>query len=157
MAAVSITRGGSGTAAATAAHDHEFGRWVARVEASSKPQELADEFFRTNDSFPIVEGRYVHFIYRGDASDVSIHGTMLDSGAPDSLQRIEGTDLFHRTYMLDPGTRWEYKFQVDYEGWKQDPANPRSVPDLDGEDPVSELMLPGYEPAAFLEARIPVG
>jgi len=153
MAAVEITSSpGGGMKAAAATVDHEFGRWVERVEASGDPAALADEFFKTHDSLPLVEGEYVHFVYRGDATDVSIVGTMLDSQSPEALTRVEGTDLFYRTFRLEPASRWEYRFQVDYEEWKIDPQNTRTVPLVDDEGEASELILPGYSTAAHLEA-----
>ena len=152
MAAVEITRRPvSGKANATAAADHEFGHWVERVQSAGDPAAMVDEFFVRNDSLPVVEGEYVHFVYRGDATDVSIAGSMLDSQAPEALTRIEGTDLFYRTFRLEPASRWEYRYHVDFEQWKTDPANPRTVPLVHGEGEASELVLPGYSAALHLE------
>ena len=49
--------------------DTDFGRFVASLEtAEDKPARL-DAYFAQVESFPIVEGRYIHFVYRGPGSD----------------------------------------------------------------------------------------
>jgi enterochelin esterase-like enzyme/outer membrane protein assembly factor BamB len=146
MAAVGVTAGEpTMRAAAVAKADHAFGRWVAEVEASDDRASMVDAFLGSQASIPMVEGEYVHFVFRApDAEDVGIAGTMLDNETAEAMTRIEGTDLFYRTYRVEPGARWEYQFQVDFEAWKTDPANPRTVPPFEGEDRHSELVTPGY-------------
>jgi enterochelin esterase-like enzyme len=149
MAAVGLSEGiAVARKTAPAVGNHDFGLWITQVEASSSPQDMVDEFSRAQETFPIVEGEYVHFVYRGDAKDVSIHGSMLDTEVPESLAHVEGTDLFYRTYRLEPATRWEYRYQVDFEEWMTDPRNDRSVPAAEGEERLSELVTPGYDVAS---------
>jgi enterochelin esterase family protein len=66
------------------------------------------------------------------------------------MQRVGRTDLFYRTYRLEPGGRWEYRFQVDFERWVTDPANARTVPAVDGDGQYSELVTAGYRTATHL-------
>ena len=54
----------------------------------------------------------MHFLYRGDAQDVGISGRLVGDGN-EGLERLPGTDLFHYSARLDPGTRWEYRFIKD--------------------------------------------
>lgn len=145
MAAVAVTRSRSApTVTAAAPADHAFGRWVRSVEQAEDRLAKIESFLGAHTSVPIVEGEYVHFIYRGEANDVAIAGSMNESDAPEPMQRIEGTDLFHRSYRLEPGVRWEYRFQVDFDSWKTDPNNPRTVPSAEGEHELSELVTSGY-------------
>jgi enterochelin esterase-like enzyme len=146
MAAVEVTVGGA--AARTdveATADHAFGQWVAKVEASDDRAAMVDAFLGGQASIPVVEGEYVHFVYRApEASDVGISGSMNEAEGAEPMARVEGTDLFYRTYRLEPGARWEYRFQVDFEEWKTDPSNSRTVPSIDTADQLSELVTPGY-------------
>jgi enterochelin esterase family protein len=67
---------------------------------------------------------------------------MIDASRPDSLARIGRSDLFHRAYEIEPGARWEYRLQVDFEPWIADPQNPDSVPAPWG-NPRSVVATPG--------------
>jgi outer membrane protein assembly factor BamB len=143
LAAVAVTKGEPVAEVAEAA-DHAFGRWVASLETVDDRKAAIDAYVGAQESIPIVEGGYVHFLYRGEGQDVAIAGSMSDTGGPLPMNRVEGTDLFHRTFELPPGGRYEYAYQVDYETWKNDPFNDRTVPATEGEEPLSELVTPGY-------------
>lgn len=152
MAAVAISRGGGSKPAMATATDTDFGRWVGEVEKSDEPQKLVDAFFATQSQIPVVEGEWVTFVFQGGAaSDVAIQGSMSDTENADPMVRIEGTDLFYRTYQLEPGGRWEYHFQIDFEEWKTDPGNERTVPPVDGDDTMSEIVAAGYELGSHLD------
>jgi outer membrane protein assembly factor BamB/enterochelin esterase-like enzyme len=129
---------------------HRFEAFVREVEASDNKRALVDDFMNAQDGFPILEGEYVHFVYRGDAEDVAITGSMTDYQLEDPLERIEGTDLYHRSYAIEPGARWEYRFNVDFENLGPDPSNPRRVPGYEGD--VSEVLTAGYRAADHVRA-----
>jgi len=113
---------------------------------------LVDEYLAEHPTLPIVDGPFVHFVFQGEAGDVAIEANFIDDGA-DGLERIVGTDLFHRTYRLEPATRWEYRFIKDLGERVTDPRNPRTVPPSWGDVGYSELVLDGYElPAHVAEA-----
>ncbi len=153
IAAIGVVEGAAGAraeAAPRAAPAHEFGKFVEKLGTSQRKAELLDEFMRTQESFPIVEGSFVHFVYRGEAEDVAITGNMTDWRRADALQRIAGTDLYHRSYELSPLARWEYRFVVDYETQLTDPLNPRTVPARWDETGYSELVMPGYRVRGYL-------
>lgn len=126
--------------------EHKVGRLLATIEAKAKSERTAavDAFVAEHPSWPIVDGEHVTFLFRGEANDVGIAGSMLDSGQIVPLDRVADTDLFHRTFRLEPGHRWEYRFQVDFETWHTDPRNPRTVPPIFGQDPFSEVFDKGY-------------
>lgn len=151
MAAVTIKAGTGAASAGAGAAAHEFGRWIAALERDDDPAARIDTLFASHDSMPIVEGEYIHFVFRGEADDVSIAGSMNDSESPEPMTRVPGADLFYRSVRLEPGGRWEYRFQVDYEDWKTDPNNSRSVPVMEGEGMNSEVVTDGYVMHDFLE------
>jgi len=153
LAAVTVRHGGGAAPVATKAESKsEFGRWVGQVESASDKTAMVDALFARTAQTPIVEDGYVHFVYRGAAKDVAVAGSMNDTENPEPMRRVEGTDLYYRTYELEPGVRWEYAFQTDYETWGPDPHNPRSVPAIEGDQKLSEVATGGQAPPKFLES-----
>jgi enterochelin esterase-like enzyme/outer membrane protein assembly factor BamB len=123
-----------------------FGRFVAAVEAAQGEAEkraLVDAFFASQQEFPVLEGDLVHFVYRGGVQDVAITGSMV-VGRPQALTRLAGTDVFHKSFRIAPGARWEYRFQVDLARMERDPLNPRTTPATSGSEALSEVVTPGY-------------
>lgn len=150
LAAVRV-RSGAAATATPAESASEFGKWVTKLEAASDKQAMVDELFASHTTTPIVEGPYVHFVYRGEAKDVGVAGSMNDTENPEPMRHVTGTDLHYRTYKLEPGVRWEYAFQTDFETWGKDPHNPRSVPPVEGEDALSEVATSGQPAPKFLD------
>jgi enterochelin esterase-like enzyme/outer membrane protein assembly factor BamB len=141
-----VTRGGSAPAdrkASKSEPDTAFSRFVRALENADDRVARIDAFMAAQKSFPIVEDeRWVHFVYRGEAQDVAVIGSMIEVHANAPMQRVAGTDSFYRTFAIDQGVRWEYHFLVDFETATPDPLNPRRAP-LGG-DHVSELAMPGW-------------
>ncbi|MCP3981560.1 MAG: PQQ-binding-like beta-propeller repeat protein [bacterium] len=128
---------------------NEFETFLARVENSEHKSFLLDDFMAWQERFPIVENdRWVHFVYRGDADDVAISGSMTEYQVEEPMAHVEGTDLFYKSYEIEPGSRWEYSFNVDFENVQPDPLNPRRAPAEGGA--VSEVVVVGFEQAAYL-------
>jgi enterochelin esterase family protein len=166
LAAVSVTQG-SGAAesgetrtaeAGESSGESQLAAWIARAEASEDPQKMVDEFWQEHSTLPIVEtssngAEQVHFLYRGDAQEVVLAGSMFDRQRREPLQRLAGTDLFYTTLELPSGGRWEYRYQVDFDEWVLDPKNPHSVPTLGGRDEYSELVSERYEGRVELDAE----
>lgn len=146
LACVRVSSGARQTlepaAVADAAPESAFRRFVEHVEAAADAGALIDDWMATQPGFPVLEGDLVHFVHRADAEDVAVTGSMSPTGRPEPLTRVAGTDLFHRTYRIEPGARWEYGFQVDFGATIPDPLNPRTVPARRGE--LSELVTPEY-------------
>ena len=74
-----------------------------------------DRFLAAVESFPMVEGERVHFLYRGPAEDVAVGGDLMEVGREKPMVRVEGTDLFYYSRWLEPDARVNYVFLVDYE------------------------------------------
>jgi len=140
IAAVSVRRGASSLRAeARDVAENDFLAFVREVERSDDKGKRIDAFIESQSGFPVVEDdRWVHFVYRGEAEDVAITGSMTEFRAEESLRRIPGTELFYRSYAIEPGARWEYRFNVDFEHPQPDPLNPRRAPAGDGE--MSEVV-----------------
>ncbi|MCP3982713.1 MAG: PQQ-binding-like beta-propeller repeat protein [bacterium] len=156
LTAIEISGPPSFAAAGAAASEgeHAFGRWLKSVEASDNPQEMVEEFLRDKRG-PVVEGRYLHFVLRSEASDVGIAGSMNDAEGAEPMEHLDRTDLYYRTYEVEPGGRWEYRFHVGFEEWSTDPKNSHSVASVDGDDRLSELVTPGYEKSSYGGVRHP--
>jgi enterochelin esterase-like enzyme/outer membrane protein assembly factor BamB len=129
--------------AGTSGPRNDFERFLRRVEQSDSRRLLLDDFMASQTSFPIVEDGWIHFVYRGDADDVAVTGSMTEYQVEQALQRLEGTDLFYRSYEAGPSTRWEYRFNVDFENPQPDPLNPRRVPGREGD--LSEVTSAGWK------------
>jgi len=136
---------GSAETAAMAPAEHSFGKFLRKLEMADDKEALIDQFLAEQKSLPVVEGEYVHFLFRGEAEDVAMEGNILPAGGSAGLERVDGTDLYYKTVTLEPGTRWEYRFIKDLSERLVDPHNPRSVPASRGDVGYSELVLAGYE------------
>ena len=89
---------------------------------------LIEAYVKTHEHSPIIECEYVHFVYLGEVEDIAITGSMITTGNPEPMERIEGTDLYYRTYELEPTGRWEYEYNLDFGEGVTDPRNPRTAP-----------------------------
>lgn len=157
MAAVRITRAPDAMAQAPVAPElppleGELGAWALRLEQAADKQRLIDEFFAAHASFPVIEeGGLVHFLYRGDAKDVAVGGSFLPFGEEEQLRQLAGTDLYARSYRLEPDAHYEYRFNVDFGTVLADPRNPHEIGSIAG--PGSELRMPGFAVPAFVDAE----
>jgi enterochelin esterase-like enzyme/outer membrane protein assembly factor BamB len=152
IARIAITDSAAPTAVAEARPAaHRFAAFVREVEASDNKRALVDDFMNAQERLPIIEGEFVHFVYRGASEDVGVTGSMTEFFVEEGMERIEGTDLWHKTYEIEPGARWEYQFNIDFENVGPDPANPRRVPGMMGGD-FSELLTATYTPPEHVKA-----
>lgn len=94
-----------------------------RVASAENPNAAVDEFLAAHVP-PLVDGRQVTFLWRGEARDVAIAGDMIGMRREEPMRRLPGTDLWWWTTELDRRARVSYFFVVDYEP-RLDPANPR--------------------------------
>ncbi len=122
-----------------------FAGFLAELEASDERVALVEARFGEAVELPLVEDGFVHFVYRGEAEDVAVAGSLTDGGTPDPLVHVEGTDLWYRSYPVSAGSRIEYLFHVDFDDWVADPRNPHRTPARWGELEASEVLLPGFE------------
>ena len=102
------------------------------------------------NSFPLVEGAVVTFLYVGQADHVAIRHWIY--GLPSSLPmtRLGNTDVWYRAVEFPSGSRIEYKFGVrrgDHEEWVFDPLNDQIAYDPFGGNSVvhgSEYISPEW-------------
>ncbi|MFB3111565.1 MAG: alpha/beta hydrolase-fold protein [Gemmatimonadales bacterium] len=134
--------------------ESEFAAFVHRVKAASDKKVLIDDFIASHERFPVVEGDgLVHFVYHGPVDDIALLGSMTDWEASDPMERISGTDFYYKSYALEPGGRWEYLFNLNFDKYVTDPLNPRRSPG-DWQE-VSEVATPGWVEPRHLDE--PVG
>jgi len=141
---------------APAAAAGALGALLAALPGAEDREARITAFLAAHPSLPIVEGGQAHFLYRGKAEDVALAGSWIDGSRPDPLQRVAGTDLFHRSYPIEAGARWEYRLQIDYGDWISDPANPRTAP-ADFGNPMSVVQAPGGAPPMDAGVQVPAG
>jgi enterochelin esterase family protein len=114
------------------------------VDRQPSRQEI-DAFLKEN-SFPLREGRYTTFVYRGEADAVFLGHWIFGLPSSQEFHRVEGTDLWYLVMELPRASRIEYKLQRIHKGrmeWLLDPLNPRRASDPFGENSVSSTE--GYE------------
>jgi enterochelin esterase family protein len=141
--------------------DGEFGRFLRALEGADDPGALIDAFLQEPRDYPIREGdARIHFVYRGEATDLAITGDMLGTRQDVAMVRVPGTDLYYYTADFLPDARLSYAFLRDSE-MITDPLNPLVVPTLiynaerehvfgDRPQPMSELRMPGWRLADHL-------
>jgi enterochelin esterase-like enzyme len=102
-------------------------------------REAVDAFIAGN-SFPIVEGSRISFVYRGDADAVHLKHWVFGLPSSQQLKRLDGTNLWHLTLEIPACSRVEYKLEIVRGGrgeWIQDPLNPNRARDPFGANSVA--------------------
>ena len=118
---------------------------IAELEASARTREAVDAWM-SRHKFPVVVGPSITFVWRGDAEAVHLKHWVFGLPSSQSLGRVDGTDVWHLTMQLPPGSRVEYKLEVVRHGkgeWIQDPLNPALARDPFGANSVAHGT--GYE------------
>lgn len=120
-----------------------FGEFLSELEGQEGAAKVAllDAWLAAHERMPLIEGEIVHFLYRGVANDVGIESALSPQGSQ-SLRRVAGTDLFYRSFEVDPRARIEYGFIVDFGEPQPDPGNPYAAAGAGGDR--SELRMPGW-------------
>ena len=98
---------------------------VATLAKADDPSTAVDEFLAGKD-LPLIKGREVVFLWRGEAKDLAIAGDMIGMRTEESMHRLDGTDLWWWATEVDPRARISYLFYVDYEP-TVDPTHDRVV------------------------------
>ena len=110
-----------------------------------------DEFIR-NNTFPLVRGELVTFVFRGHADRVAVRHWIFGLPSSIPMHRIDGTDLWYCLMEFPRGSRIEYKFGVTrggFEKWVHDPLNPNVAADPFGGNSV--VRSAGFRPPAWTE------
>jgi enterochelin esterase family protein len=102
--------------------------------------------FLADHSFPLVDEESVTFVFRGHADAIYLHIWIsgLDTAQP--FQPVLGDTLWAATIDLPPGSRIEYKFEIERNGHRElivDPLNPVLAHDPFGANSVCQGW--GYE------------
>lgn len=99
---------------------------LRKLMQKAPPSAAAIDRFIARSDFPMIDGRDITFVFRGEAEAVHLRCWIsgLDTAQP--LQRLIGTDLWAATIELPEGSRIEYKFEVARAGKSElilDPLN----------------------------------
>ena len=98
---------------------------IAKLIRGPHTPEAVEAFMRAH-AFPLVEGSSITFVWRGDADAVNLKHWVFGLPSSQTLARVDGTNVWHLTLQLPPGSRVEYKLEVVRHGhgeWIQDPLN----------------------------------
>ena len=68
--------------------------------------------FIQNNRFPLIEPGHVTFVFRGQADEVNLRRWISGLSTAQSMQVLEGTDLWVLRMELPDKSRFEYKFEV---------------------------------------------
>ncbi|MFO0748263.1 MAG: alpha/beta hydrolase-fold protein [Myxococcota bacterium] len=118
---------------------------IRALARGPRTRDAVDAFMRSH-SFPIVEGPAVTFVWRGEAEAVHLKHWVFGLPSSQSLNRVDGTDIWHLTLGIPPQSRVEYKFEIVRGGrgeWVGDPLNPNRAHDPFGSNSVAHGE--GYE------------
>jgi len=99
---------------------------LRKLMRKGAPDPTAVDTFVDENSFPLVDGSDVTFVYRGGADDVYLRCWIAGLDTAQPLQSLPGTDLWATTIELPRGSRIEYKFEVLRNGHRElivDPLN----------------------------------
>ena len=126
-----------------------FGAFLAGLDGAEDKKAAVDAFMAEQKTFPIIEpsAGAVHFVYRGEASDVGIVGDMIGFRREDPMTHVPGTDLFYYSTQLEPDAAVSYGFLPDYGEPIADPLNDRANGGLFGE--VSWFSMPAWQEGDF--------
>ncbi len=108
------------------------------ADSDNREKVLAD-FTAKHPTAPILDGEEVHFIYRGEAKNVGLAGSMFNDSEIRDMTRLADSDLYFHSVNLPKNCRFQYRFQIDYETWVNDPNNYRQAPRLDDDEMWSEF------------------
>lgn len=68
--------------------------------------------FLQNNRFPLIEPGHVTFVFQGQADEVNLRRWISGLSTAQSMQALEGTDLWVLRMELPDKSRFEYKFEV---------------------------------------------
>ena len=119
---------------------------IHQLIADGSPSKEAIETFLEQHTVPLVEGSSVTFLYQGEADAVLLQHFIYGLPTSQSFQRIEDTDLWFLILELPPGSRMQYKLNIqrgEHGKWILDPRNDEHAYDPYGANSV--CMTAGAE------------
>ncbi|WP_428263366.1 alpha/beta hydrolase-fold protein [Haliangium sp.] len=129
-------------------------RAIDDLLAQAPVSRAAVDAFLDRHDFPLVEGRQATFVYRGDAEAVRLRHWIYGLPTAQPFHRVPGTDLWYFLLDLPPGSRVEYKLEIergDHNEWICDPLNPTLAHDPFGANSVCQAT--GYVRPLWSEPR----
>ena len=114
---------------------------IQQLERQPNLDAAAIDAFLGRHTFPLVEGRHVTFVFRGQVDAVHLRHWVYGLASEQPFQRIAHTDLWYHTVDLPRRSRFEYKFDVVRNGrgeWIRDPLNPHLAHDPFGANSVCQ-------------------
>ncbi|MEM6796756.1 MAG: PQQ-binding-like beta-propeller repeat protein, partial [Acidobacteriota bacterium] len=102
----------------------EFGAFIEKLEAAENKSERIDRFLTEQETLPILEGKLVHFVYRGEVADLALAANFIPGNAEHPMHRVDGTDFYFRSYELPEKAVFTYRYVV-FDERMTDPRNPR--------------------------------
>jgi outer membrane protein assembly factor BamB/enterochelin esterase-like enzyme len=107
--------------------DARFHAFLERVEKAEDKPKVIDEYLSRQKQFPIIEqGKFVHFIYYGEAKDVAVAGDLWGARQERPMERVKDTNLFYYSAEVEPDARLSYCFIKDFTE-VPDPRNDRKA------------------------------
>lgn len=125
----------------------DFGAFVEKLAAAENKSEMIERFLAKHETLPILEGKLVHFVFHGEVEDLAITGNFIPGDAEHTMHRVEGTDLYFRSYELPEKAVFSYRFSV-FDEKMTDPGNPRTTGPEDRQQ--SLLATAGWQPPSHL-------
>lgn len=133
--------------------DSALAKALAKLSAVEDRTQAVDQLMESIPSFPWVEDSgWVHFLYRGDAQDISLAGDMIGDRIEEPMHRAPGTDLFHWSLPLELDAHVSYLFIRNFDEDLLDPNNSAKSP-YQGEER-SRLLMPQAPAVDYLAAEL---
>jgi len=120
-----------------------FAAWVQSAVSSTDPSKAVTEFLASQKAFPVIEGeRYVHVLYEGNGTDVSLRSDVLGTGGEILMNRVGTTGLYYASIELEPDSRVSYQFVRNLGEVIADPRNPHKATSQNFAGEVSMIFMP---------------
>ena len=123
---------------------------LRKLLRKGSPGRAETDAFIAREDFPLVDGNEVTFVYRGAADAVYLRCWVSGFDTAQPFQSLNDTDLWVSTIDLPPGSRIEYKLEVEAGGKRElilDPLNDVRAHDPFGANSVCQGA--GYERPAW--------
>ncbi len=111
-----------------------------------RPDQSAIDAFLADNTFPLSEGPFCTFAFRGEADEIHLRHWIHGLPSTQPLRRMPGTDFWSLVMEVPEQSRFEYKFEVhtgDRVELIRDPLNPHLAHNPFGTNSVCQAT--GYE------------
>jgi len=121
-----------------------FLNYANTISDSLQKNAVLDSFITHHKAIriPIAEEHFAIFLYKGNASTVSVAGDFNGWQPNLSLIRVSNSNFFYTAKYFELNARLDYKLVLNNNNWYLDPLNPNIC--IGGFGPNSELAMPEY-------------